>query len=231
MFSSQQKSKKERWLVTYKQPKTAASEAYRLIRTNLKYSQASGQLQSIMFTSAGPGEGKSTTAANVAVTMAQAGQKTLVIDCDMRKPVQHKIFGLTNIMGVTNLLVEHLLPEEVIQETGIYGLNVITCGPIPPNPSELLGSEGMKDFLQNIRGTYDQIIIDCPPVIAVTDAMVAGALVDGVVLVVKAYDSNVDMVNEAKKLLNSAGAKVIGAVLNKVKAKGKDYYYYHYYDS
>jgi len=229
VFSSQ--SKQMRWLVTYEQPKTAASEAYRLIRTNLKFSRVDGKLETIMFTSAGPGEGKSTTVANVAVTMAQSGQKTLLLDCDLRKPVQHKIFDVTNIMGLTNLLVEDLAVEEVVQETKVPGLDLITCGPIPPNPSELLGSRGMKDTLAALREIYDQILIDCPPVIAVTDAMVTGSLVDGVVLVVKAYDSNVDMVKEAKKLLANAGARVIGAVLNNVKPKGRDYYYYHYYES
>lgn len=231
MFSLPMKEKEKRWLVTYKQPRTAAAEAYRLIRTNLKFSQASGRLQTVLFTSAGPGEGKSTTAANVAVTMVQAGQKTLILDCDMRKPVQHKIFGLPNIMGMTNLLVEDISPDEVTQESGVTGLKVITCGPIPPNPSELLGSPRMKELLQRVRMDYHQIIIDCPPVIAVTDAMVAGSLVDGVVMVVKAYDSNVEMVNQAQKLLNNAGAKIIGAVLNKTKTKGKSYYYYHYYNS
>ena len=222
---------KKRWLVTHDEPKVAASEAYRLIRTNLKYSQVDRKLKSVIFTSAGPGEGKSTTIANVAVTMAQSGQKTLLVDCDLRKPVQHKIFELSNIMGLTNLLVEDIEAEDVIQPTMINGLDAITSGPIPPNPSELLGSTGMKQAVGQWAKMYDQILIDCPPVIAVTDAIVLGPQVDGVIMVVRAYDANIDMVNEAKKRMTQADANIIGAVLNGVKTKGKDYYYYHYYEA
>ncbi|MBS4025928.1 MAG: CpsD/CapB family tyrosine-protein kinase [Clostridia bacterium] len=217
-----------RQLITHTDPKSPASEAFRTLRTNLYYSNLDKTMKKVMFTSAGPGEGKSTVLANLAVTVAQSGQRVLVIDADLRKPVQHKIFGLSNMKGLTNLLVDSLELSEVVKETKVENLQILTSGPIPPNPSELLGSSRMEQFLSGISG-YDLVFIDAPPAIAVTDPVVLAAKVDGVLLVLNSNQVKIDMAKHAKEQLEKAKAKIIGVVLNNVEYKGDDYQYYYYY--
>ena len=168
-------------LITISNPKSPVAEAYRTLRTNIQFSNIDGNLQTICVTSSGPGEGKSTTISNLAETFAQAGNRVAIIDCDLRKPRLHRIFKLTNTKGVTTLLSGQSEIEDVIQVAG-SDLTVITSGPIPPNPSELLGSKRMKDLLEVLKKRYDIVLIDAPPVGLVTDAAILSAIVDGIMI-------------------------------------------------
>jgi capsular exopolysaccharide synthesis family protein len=215
-------------LITHEQAKSPIAEAYRTFRTNLQFSRADGLLQTLMYTSAGPGEGKSTTAANSAVVLAQTGKRVIIVDCDLRKPVQHKIFGLPN-RGVTNVLIENLPATDFLQDTQISNLKVLTSGPIPPNPSELLGSARMEELLNGLKSNTDYLIIDAPPVVAVTDACVLASKMDGVILVLSAGMVRPEMGRHAKELLVKANARILGVVLNRVEIEKENAYYYYYY--
>jgi capsular exopolysaccharide synthesis family protein len=218
-------------LITCENAKSPIAEAYRTLRTNLQFANAGEALKTVMYTSSGPGEGKSTTVANTAVVLAQSGKKVIVVDCDLRKPVQHKIFGLQN-RGLTNALAENLPVAELLQESGISNLQVLTSGPIPPNPSELLGNAKMDKVLQDLQAVCDLLLIDAPPVVAVTDACVLAARMDGVVMVVSAGMVRPEMAQRAKDLLLRANAHLLGVVLNRVEiTKEHAYYYYYYGDS
>lgn len=219
----------ERKLFAHVNPKSPAAEAFRTLRTNISFSSLDRPKRTIMTTSAGPEDGKSTVAANLGVVMAQAGSRVLIIDCDLRKPVQHKQFETDNHRGLTNLLVQDLEISDVVRSTAVEGLWLLTSGPIPPNPSELLGSHKMKSFLEKAAAQYDTVLVDAPPVIAVTDAAVLAPLMDGVVLVVKSGVTRIDMIKDAKAQLEKANARIIGVVLNEVKMQSEDYRYYYYY--
>jgi capsular exopolysaccharide synthesis family protein len=217
-------------LITNENSKSPIAEAYRTLRTNLQFANAGETLKTVMYTSSGPGEGKSTTIANTAVVLAQSGKQVIVIDCDLRKPVQHKIFGLKNL-GLTNVLVENTLVTELLQESGIPNLRILTSGPIPPNPSELLGSPKMDKALAELQPECDIMLVDVPPVIAVTDACVLAAKTDGVVLVISVGMVRTELAQQAKDLLFKAHANLLGVVLNRVEiAKEHAYYYYYYGD-
>ncbi|WP_371372125.1 CpsD/CapB family tyrosine-protein kinase [Sporomusa aerivorans] len=218
----------KRQLIVHEDAKSPVAEAYRTLRTNIQFAKIDGELKVIMFTSAGPGEGKSTTTANTAVAMAQAGKKVIIIDCDLRKPVQHKIFGKRN-RGVTNILVEDRSVEELIQNTEIDNLQVLTSGPIPPNPSELLGSVKMREIINDAKKLADIVIIDAPPTVAVTDACVLASGVDGIVLVLGAGLVRPEMAQKAKELLRNANGHVLGVILNRVEIEEEHAYYYYYY--
>jgi len=219
-----------RRLIVHEEIKSPISEAYRTLRTNLQFSKSQGKLKTIMFTSAGPGEGKSTTVANTAVALAQSGKKVILMDCDLRKPVQHKIFGKKN-RGLTNILVEEVKIEEFLQKTEIENLRILTGGPIPPNPSELLGSSKMQEILNYLKSQADYLIIDVPPVVAVTDACVLAAKVDGIALVVNFGAIRPEMAQKAKNLLLKANGHVLGVIINRVEIEEEDSYYYYYYGS
>lgn len=216
-------------LITHSKPKSPVAEAYRLVRTNLTFASVDGAFHTLVVTSAAPGEGKSTTTANLATAVAQAGNKVLLLDCDLRKPIQHKIFELNGRLGLTNYLVGNLSLEQAIQDTRVPGLQVMTSGPIPPNPSELLGSQRLRQLLELAKERYDLILADAPPAVAVSDAAVLASVVDGVILVIRAGETKIEMVQEAKALLERAKARVVGTVLNAVKRRGGSYYYYYYY--
>lgn len=218
----------QRQLIVNRQVKSPISEAFRTLRTNIQFSKVDGPLRSLMFTSPGPQEGKSSVAANTAVVMAQTGKKVIIIDCDFRKPVQHDIFGKRNL-GLTNYLMAETGIEGLVQTTEIANLQLLTSGPIPPNPSELLGSARMLDVLTYLKSKFDILIFDVPPVIAVTDASVLAAQVDGIVLVVCAGVSRPEMVLRAKELLLHAQGKILGVVLNRVEITGEYSNYYNYY--
>ncbi|WP_278473919.1 CpsD/CapB family tyrosine-protein kinase [Turicibacter sanguinis] len=220
-------------LITLKNPKSPISEAYRTLRTNIQFSNVDGNLQTICVTSSGPAEGKSTTVSNLAETFAQAGNRVVIIDCDLRKPRVHKVFNLTNKVGMTNLLAGQVKFEEVAQITGSQ-LTVITSGPIPPNPSELLGSKKMKQVLDDLKGEFDIVLIDAPPVGIVTDAAILSTIVDGVVLVVASGRTEIDGAKRAKQLLENVRARILGVVMTMIPVSKKGYYgyqYYSYYDS
>lgn len=220
----------DRQLIVHEDAKSPISEAYRTLRTNIQFSKSDGDLKVLMFTSAGPGEGKSTTAANTAVAIAQAGQRVIIVDCDLRKPVQHKIFGQRN-QGVTNILVERLSMQEFIKPTAIENLWVLTSGPIPPNPSELLGTKRMAELLEELKGQFDYVIVDAPPAVAVTDASVLASKVDGICLILYSGQVRPEMAQKAKDLLTKANGHIVGVILNRVEIEEEHAYYYYYYGS
>lgn len=221
-------------LVTHFEPKSPISEAYRTFRTNLQFARLDAPLKTILVTSSGPSEGKSTTVANLAITMAQMGTNTILIDSDLRRPVLHSIFNLQRTPGLTNYLAGNVPWKEIIQETPIENLSLLTCGVLPPNPSELLGSKKMRMLLEELKEKYDMILFDSPPVIAVTDAAVLSTLLDGVVLVSSSGSTSREALLRAITLLENVKGRLIGGVLNKIKVESvygsyHYYYYYHYY--
>lgn len=205
------------------------AEAFRTLRTNLSFAGVDKPYRTILVTSTVPDEGKSSTISNLGVVMAQAGQKVLIMDCDLRKPVQHNNFMLNNTVGVTNCLVNGQELSRVVQSTEVLGLDVLTCGPIPPNPAELIASDKMAALINAAREAYDIVLVDSPPALTVTDASLLSAMVDGVLLVVKTASTKIEMVQEAKSSLEKANAKIIGVVLNQVDANSSNYYYHYYY--
>lgn len=217
-------------LVTLLEPASAASEAYRTLRTNLLYSVVDFPPKVIVMTSPEPREGKSTTCANLAVVLAQADTKTLLVDCDLRKPVMHKVFRLRNVHGIVSVLVGERSLEEVWHEP-LDGLNVVTTGPIPPNPAELLGSRRFTEFLDNARKSFDYVLLDAPPVQLVSDPAILATQGDGVLLVIDSQNTSRGSVRQAVHSLETVGTVVLGTVVNNLKAsKSTDYYYGGYTD-
>ncbi|WP_438448541.1 CpsD/CapB family tyrosine-protein kinase [Gorillibacterium sp. sgz5001074] len=211
-------------------PKSPIAEAYRTLRTNIDFSSVDEAVQIIMLTSTQPGEGKSTTTANLALAYVQAGKRVLLIDADLRKPTIHKIFNRTNRVGLTSLLAGNRQIQELPMDSYIDNLDILTSGPIPPNPSELLASKKMKALLEELRNMYDMIIIDTPPAIAVTDANLLASHCDGVVLVIDSGKVKREQALRAKLGLEHAKARLLGVVLNnKDRKEADDYYYYTYY--
>jgi len=182
-----------------------------------------------MVTSSGPQEGKTITSSNLAITMAQSGNKVILLDCDMRRPRVNKLFGISRNRGMTNLLVEKTDLKLTVFKTSIPNLHVIPSGPIPPNPSEILGSKRMEELIEVLRKNFTRIIIDTPPITAVTDAALLGKLSDGVVLVVRADRTIRDMAKTGVEQLTAVNAKLLGVVLNGVGIGRGSYYYYQYY--
>ncbi|OKL37655.1 CpsD/CapB family tyrosine-protein kinase [Domibacillus mangrovi] len=217
----------KRKLITYTNPKSPISEQYRTIRTNILFSSVDQSLRSILVTSTSPGEGKSTTIANLAVVFANQGKKVLLVDADMRKPTMHYTFGLQNTFGLTNILTKQTTLEATAVQSDIENLSILTSGPIPPNPAELLGSFSMKEFLDHSLEKYDFVLFDTPPVLAVTDAQVLANQCDGTILVVNSGKTEIDGLQKSKDLLQSAKAKLLGVVLNNRSMKDSSYYYYY----
>ena len=218
-------------LVTQNDPKNPGAEAYRVIRTGIQFAQAGKELKTIAITSCTPNEGKSMTVANLAIVLTQAGKSVLLIDCDMRNPTVHKNFNLSNKVGLSSCISMGTAVADAVQATGIEGLDALTAGVIPPNPSELLGSERMQNILQRAKEEYDYVLIDTPPVLPVTDSLVLGRMVDGLILVIDSGEIKVEMAREVKNQLVHAGANILGVVLNKVRSEhhGYGYGYYYYY--
>lgn len=227
-------------LVAMQHPRSPITEAYRVLRTNIQFSSLSnpstglgtGPSARLLVTSAGPGEGKTTTACNLAVTMAQAGKRVILTDTDLRRPSIHRFFGVPNQFGLTSLLLDgDLSVEDALIESTVSGLRLLPSGPLPPNPAELLGSEPMKRLVDQLKELADVIIFDSPPALAVADATILGSLCSGVVLVVDAGRTRSDMVQRGKETLEQVGLKVLGVVLNRLSTRraGGYYYYYYYY--
>ena len=207
-------------------PLSPITEQYKTIRTNLQFSSVDGDLNSLLLTSSGPSEGKSSTTANLAIVFAQQGKRVLLIDADMRKPTLHYTFRLDNRKGLSSVLVGEATLEEAIISSEVPGLDLLSCGPIPPNPSELLGSKSMKGLHAETTSQYDIVIFDTPPVLAVTDAQILANLCDGVIMVVRSNQTEYEEAIKAKELLSIGKAKLLGAVLNdRVMKKGQYYYY------
>ncbi|MGL5616001.1 MAG: CpsD/CapB family tyrosine-protein kinase [Sarcina sp.] len=212
--------------IVEKAPKSVASEAYKALRTNIQYSSIDKKMKVILITSSEPGEGKSTTSGNLAISLAQDGKKVLVIDCDLRKPSIHKLFKESNLIGLSEVLLGKETFTEAMNEYG-ENIDILTSGNLPPNPSEMLGSKAMESLLEELREVYDHIIIDSPPIHAVSDAQILATKVDGTLLVVKAEKTKKDSVQRAKEQINKVNGKIIGAVLNSVDSKRDKYYYYY----
>lgn len=218
---------KMRHLIANTNPRSPISEQYRTVRTNLQFASVDNEIRSLLLTSAGPGEGKSMTTANLAVVYAQQGKSVLLVDADLRKPTIHYTFRLDNLHGLSNVLVGETSLEEAIETSDITNLDVISCGPIPPNPSELLGSRRMQAFIESAKQKYDMVIFDMPPVLAVTDAKILSNYVDGAILVVRSKKTENDAAKQALEALESVHANVLGVVLNDRDKKEANYYYYY----
>ena len=220
-------------LVAANAPKSSLAEAYRVLRTNLQFAAVDNPVSILVITSSGPQEGKSTTAANLAVVMAQAGKRTLLVDTDLRRPSQHKVFALSNRLGLTNLLLADQ-PDLVAtaQKTSVEGLSVLTSGPLPPNPAELLASKRLDAVIDLARANYDSVIFDSPPVLAVADASILTAKVGEVFMVVDTGRTRSDVARRAKEALDKTGASFLGVALNRLSPRRSGYgYNYYYYDS
>jgi non-specific protein-tyrosine kinase len=217
-------------LISVNAPRSPITEAYRALRTNLQFSLVDSPLRALVVTSANPQEGKSITAANLAVVMAQLGKRVALIDADLRKPAQHKIFALTNTSGLTNILFDTSVRwEDVMQSGPAESLRIVTSGALPPNPSEMLGSKRMIHLIEELQQQVDLIIFDAPPALAVTDALVLSNRVDGVLLVINAGRTRRAHLVRTKEALDTVGAHVLGATLNRISRRRKGEYQYDYY--
>ncbi|MGI8315807.1 CpsD/CapB family tyrosine-protein kinase [Halobacillus mangrovi] len=216
-----------RSLIANEDPKSPVAEQFRTIRTNLQFASIDNELETLMVTSASPAEGKSITTANTAAVFAQQGKKVLLVDADLRKPTMHYTFRVDNTYGLSNYLVSSRSVLDLVRESNVENLDLLPCGPIPPNPSELLGSKKMERFIKEAKQTYDIIIFDTPPVLAVTDAPVLSRLVDGVLLVVRSKQTDQEAAVKAKEQLLQSRANILGAVLNDQDVRASNYYYYY----
>ncbi len=221
--------KNKRHIITLSNPRSPISESYRALRTNIEFSSIDEELQVLMVSSAGPGEGKSTTITNLAVTFAQSEKKVVLIDADLRKPTAHHTFSMSNRWGLSSVVSQQCSLEEAIQVSDIPNLDVITSGAIPPNPAEMMGSKRMTAIIAQLREKYDIVLIDTPPLLAVTDAQIVAAKSDGVIMVVDQGKVKREIAAKAVKNLESVNARILGVVLNNVKRKAKEEAYYYYY--
>lgn len=212
--------------IVQQKPKSMASEAYRTLRTNIQYSSFDKEIRTILVTSTEMGEGKSTTAGNLAFAFSQNEKKVIIIDCDLRKPSLHKRFRISNMIGLSDILVGAEKLDDGIFEFS-ENLHIMTSGKVPPNPSEMLGSKAMSRLLDELKETYDYIIIDTAPVRVVTDAQILSTKVDGTILVIMAEKTKKEAVHEAYELLKKVKANVLGTVLNGVENRKNKYYYYY----
>lgn len=212
--------------VVEKKPKSVAAEAYRSLKTNIQYSSFDKEYKTIVITSANPGEGKSTTAGNLALTLAEGEAKVLLVDCDMRKPSMHKNFRVTNTYGISDVLLQK---QKVMDVAHMYNknLSIITAGKIPPNPAEMLASKAMTLFLKEMKEHFDYIVLDTPPVQAVADAQILSTKVDGTLVVVRAGVTKKDDVHNSVASLKKVNANIIGTVLHAVDNSKNKYYYYY----
>lgn len=219
-------------LTVQKDPRSPLAESYRSLRTNVQFSNIDKPAKTIVITSANPLEGKSTTAANLAAAMAQSGLSVVLVDADMRRPSLHRIFEVSNDFGLTNTLMQEGTElNGYLHKTNVDKLELLTTGPLPPNPSELLGSQRMQNLVEMLKKRFDAVIIDTPPVLAVTDAAVLAPHVDGVILVVGAGETRREAAQRAASNLTQVGARLLGVTLNKISRNGHSYGYYYYYTS
>jgi capsular exopolysaccharide synthesis family protein len=218
-------------LISEGNPKDPVAEAYRALRTSLFYSSGDDRPRAIVVSSSGQAEGKSITTANLAITCAQMGQRTVLIDGDLRRPVQHSLFGLEREGGLTEYLLQDLSLDDVAKPSDVENLDIITAGLTPPNPAPLLGSDAMHDRLDELRSRYDLILIDTPPIIAVTDAVLLGRMTDGILLVIRCASTPREAARHALSILENSSVPILGGILNDVDVARHygGYYYYNYY--
>jgi len=212
-------------------PRSPEAESYRSLRTNILSTNIAHPPQIIMLTSAHPEEGKSITCINLSVVMAEIGKKTLLVDCDLRRPSVHSAFGIDKSHGLSEVLYGAQDWDKVLKNVGIDNLHVITSGAIPHNPSEIIGSEKMRLFLEEVRNVFDVIILDVPCILAVTDSLILTALVDAIFMVVMAEKTPRQAVLRALSMLRDVKGNVLGVIFNKVNLVRSHYYYYYYYGS
>ena len=217
-------------LVTMLKKHTPTSEQYRTIRSNIHFSMVDQPLKSLMVASAGPGEGKSMVSSNLAVVYANTGKKILLVDADMRKPSLSETFDLANDKGLSDLLVEKKPFTSYVHPSGVENLDVLTSGSTPPNPSELLGSKRMEEVMTELEEAYDLVIVDVPPLMAVSDAQVVGTVTDGTIFVIRERLTDNSAAIRAHELLKMAKVNVIGTIYNGTTAK-KNYGYDAYYQT
>ncbi len=216
-------------LVSLRHPRSSAAEAFRSLRTSIQLAGTATPIKSLLVTSAGPGEGKSLTAANLAVAIAQTGQSVLLVDLDLRRPAQHRYFGLENKAGFTNLLMdEHKMLADVAHASEVEGLRVLTTGPLPPNPAELLGSARSAALVARLRDEADWVIYDSPPAVTVTDSVILAPQVDAVIQIIMAGTTRRNVVLGGRDVLMRTQCRLIGPVINRVKMGDLGYYYYYY---
>lgn len=214
-------------LITISNPRSPISEAFRTLRTNLEFSSLDKPLRSMVVTSAAPEEGKSTTLANLAVAIAQAGKRVILVDCDLRRPSLHQLFNARATPGFTDMMRDDaLMSKPPLQDTAVQNLWLLTSGTIPPNPAELVASRRMGEVIAALQKQADMVLFDAPPVVAVTDAAVLSSKVDGVLLVISAGKTKRDHAKKAKALLDKVNAHLIGTVLTNVKGETALYQYY-----
>lgn len=217
-------------LITHNNPKSVISEKFRGIRTNIMFSTANDDVKTLVVTSEQPTVGKSLVSANIAIAYAQSGYKTLLIDGDMRKPTQHYFFDVLNVDGLSNLIINKSHIKKAIHETEVPNLNMISSGPIPPNPSELIGSTQFQMLLEDLNEVYDFIVIDTPPVNTVTDAQLFSEIAGYSVLVINVEKNDRNNVLKSKELIEKTGAKVLGVILNRTEQDNNSSYYSYYGD-
>jgi len=220
-------------IITLEDPRSPVAEAYRTIRTGIQFAGIDKPMRTIVVTSAGPGEGKSTTTANLATVMAQAGKKTILIDADLRKPTQHKRWGVPNTVGLTGALLMDEVSDNLdylLSPTQVENLWILTSGQLPHNPSELLGSHKLEQLTEHLLNHYDILFFDSPPALAVTDPVVLGREMDGVIIVVDSGKTREPALVHVLTEMEKADANVIGIVLNRYRRGRSAGYYYYYYD-
>lgn len=215
-------------LIVHDQPSSSMAEASRAIRTNLIFMAPDNPHKVLLVTSPGPREGKTTVACCIAVAMAQAGQSVLVLDCDLRRPRMHRIFGGNSERGVTTALLDGNVKDAIV-ETEVPNMSLLPCGPVPPNPAEIFHSERFRNLLEKVKGMYDRVIIDSPPVVAVTDAAILSTLVDGTVLIGRAFATRKDFARHAVRSIRDVGGNIAGCILNAVDFSRSEYKYSYYY--
>lgn len=217
-----------RKLIAFTDPRSFVAEQFRTLRTNINFSSPDSEIHTLAVTSAAPFEGKSTTSANLAVVFAQEGKKVLLVDGDMRKPTMHYTFHMGNTSGLSSVLTRQSTLQEVIRKTAVDRLDLLTCGPIPPNPAELLASKSMTALIEQLKDMYDLVIFDTPPVLSVTDGQILANKCESTILVVSSGNTEKEMALKAKEAIESANSRLIGVVLNNYKL-AKDSYYNQYY--
>jgi capsular exopolysaccharide synthesis family protein len=210
--------------VAIKNFKFKLSEQLRTLRTNIRFSFADNEIKTIVVTSCLPSEGKSTIIANLAATMAKSGKSVVIVDCDLKKPNIHKIFSLSNVRGLTNVLVEDKKIDEVIKDTSVPNVYVITSGPIPPSSSELLGGKNIKEVLNELTLKFDLVLIDTPPILYISDAQIMAALSQGTIIVTAYGKSDKYQLLNAKEIIEKAAGKILGVVINKIPEKYNENY-------
>ena len=210
------------------------AESYRHLRTSVLLSTAGRAPRSLLVTSSLPGEGKTTTAVNTAISLAQTGASVVIIDADMRRPRLRSIFALSDRAGLSSILSSDLSEAdilELVEKDKVTGLHLLTSGPIPPNPAELLGSDQMRRLIATLQSNFNHVVVDSPPVSSFTDGVLISSMVDGVLLVVHGGKSSRHIVRRSRQLLQDVGAKIFGVVLNNISLQSHDYYYYQRYYS